>query len=624
MPFGYNGKILRVNLTSGALDVEERDEVFYRTYFGGTNFVAYYLLRETKPGVDPLGPDNRLIFAAGPVTGAPLGGSGRNNVGGKSPLTGGFGDSQGGGYFGAELKHAGFDAIVVEGQAAKPVYLLVVDGKAELKDAGHLWGKETAETEAAIRAETGEKLLRTATIGPAGEKMVRYACVLNDLSHAAGRTGMGAVMGSKKLKAVAVRGRGGPAMADQARVRELAKYLVDNWKTWAGALNDLGTANVVRGLNAGGGLPTRNFREGAFEHYEEICGETMRDTILVGRGTCYACPIHCKREVRVGEPWHVEPLYGGPEYETIAAVGSLCGVHDLGAIAKANWICNAQGVDTISVGTTIAFAMECFEAGLLSEKDTGGLRLTFGNAEAMVKMVEMIARREGLGDLLAEGVRRAAEQIGGRAPEYAMHIKGQELPMHEPRLKQGMGIGYAVSPTGADHCHSIHDTLFTGQSLDLQRIKTMGFLEPLPARDLGEQKVRLHFYDSTWRHTLNTLVACLLVKWPYDKMTEVVNAVTGWNSSYMELHKVGERAQTLARIFNLREGFTSADDTMPRRIFSPFPSGPLAGVGVDEDLHHKAVVTYYQMMGWDAQGIPTPAKLAELNISWAGSEIPLK
>ncbi len=623
MPYGYNGKILRVDLSSGKISIDEPDDYFYRTYFGGTALIAYYLLKELKPGVDPLGPENKLIFAAGPVTGAPMGGTGRNGVGAKSPLTGAFGDSQAGGFFGAELKHAGFDAIIVEGQSPKPVYLLIVDGKAEIKDAGHLWGLNTAEAEATVRAETGEKLLRTAAIGPAGENLVRVACVINDLSHAAGRTGMGAVMGSKKLKLVAVRGRGMMDLAQPEKVKELARYMVEHWKDWALGVNDLGTANGIRGLQASGGLPTRNFREGQFEGYEKICGEAMRDTILVGRGTCYACPIHCKREVRVGEPWNVEPNYGGPEYETIGAIGSLCGVDDLGAIAKGSALCNAYSLDTIGTGAIIAFAMECFENGVLNSRDTDGLELRFGNAQAMVQMVENIAHRRGLGAVLAEGSRRAARQIGRGAEKFVLTIKGQELPMHEPRFKQGMGMGFAVSPTGADHCHSIHDTLFEKDTVDMVRIRSMGVLQPLPVQDLSLDKVRLCFYDMTMRHAMNCWVTCLISRWSQEKITEVFQAVTGWNSTYLELNKVGERAASLAQVYNLREGFTSADDLLPKRMHTAFTSGPLAGVSVDEDQLHGAITAYYGMMGWNERGVPTRVKLAELGVAWAADELPI-
>lgn len=621
MPYGFNGKILRVDLSSRAIEVEEPGDAFYRTYFGGTNVIAYYLLKETRPGIDPLGPENKLVFSCGPVTGAPLGGAGRNGVGAKSPLTGGFGDSQAGGFFGAELKRAGYDGVVFEGAAEKPVYLSILDGVAELRDASHLWGKNTLETETAIRDEIGDRTLRFATIGPAGENLVRYASILNDVTHAAGRTGMGAVMGSKKLKAVAVRGKAAPAMAEPEKVKELAKYMVEFWKNGAWGFHDVGTAGTVRALQMVGGLPSYNFRQGHFDQWEPIDGVAMRDTILAKRGTCFACPVHCKREVRVGEPWNVEPVWGGPEYETLGAFGSLCGVGDLGAICKANEICNAYGFDTISAGVAIAFAMECFEAGLLKEKDTGGLRLAFGNAEAMVKLTEMIARREGLGRLLGEGVKSAAAAIGGGAEQYAMHIKGLELPMHEPRLKQGLGIGYAVSPTGADHVHNIHDTAYTKTgTLDFGRLNAAGILEPLPASDLSAKKVRLFYYEVTRRWLTNALVTCVFLPWNQEKITEAVNAITGWNATYLELHNVGERTQTMPRLYNLREGFTAADDSMPARLFEAFTSGPLAGVGVDRQKHRQAVELYYQMMGWDSAGLPTSARLVELNLEWAAGQ----
>lgn len=617
MAFGYNGKILRVDLSLGSTSVEEPGDTFYRTYMGGTNFIAYYLLKELRAGVDPLGPENKLIFAAGPVTGSPVAGCGRNSVGAKSPLTGGFGASEAGGYFGAELKHAGYDAVILEGRSEKPVYLLIVDGKAELRDARGLWGKTTGLTEAAIRYEIGDRHLRIAAIGPAGEKLVRYASILNDLSHAAGRTGMGAVMGSKNLKAVATRGTQGPAMADPDRVRELGKWMSENWKKYSLALGELGTPNLVRGLDASSGFPTRNFRQGSFEGASKLSGETMRDSILVCRGSCYACPIRCKREVKVGEPWNVEPLYGGPEYETIGSMGSCCGVDDLGAVSKANELCNANGLDTISTGVAIAFAMECFEEGLITEKDTDGLRLTFGNAHAMVEMVQRIVERRGLGNLLAEGVKRASAAIGGRAPAFAMHVKGQELPMHEPRLKVGMGVGYALSATGADHMHNIHDPIYAGPGAALERLKSMGVLEPVPASELSERKLRIFYYDGIWRHVLDSLLLCRLVPWDPGQVTQLVAAATGWNTTLLELHNVGERSLALPRLFNLREGFTSADDVLPARIHTPFESGPLAGRSIDAETYRRALVGLYEMLGWSAEGVPARGKLAQLNLSWA-------
>ncbi|MBM3242396.1 aldehyde ferredoxin oxidoreductase family protein [Candidatus Poribacteria bacterium] len=605
MAYGYNSKILRVNLTNKQMSIEEPDENFYRRYMGGRGFIAYYLLKELQAGIDPLGPDNKLIFATGVITGGRIAGSGRNSVGAKSPLTNGYGEAEAGGYWGPELKRAGYDAIIFEGKAEKPVYLWLGSGEPELRDASHLWGKTTLETETAIREELGDRNIKTALIGPAGENQVRVACILNDISHAYGRSGMGAVMGSKNLKGVAVRGKNPPAIADQAKIKEIVMWLSQNYSK---GMQDLGTAGGLMGLNQGGGLPTRNFREGVFEGAESISGQTMRDTILINRGTCYACPVKCKRVVKVDEPYKVNPEYGGPEYETLGSLGSNCGVDNLAAIAKGNELCNAYGLDTIGVGTIIGFAMECFENGLITETDTDGIQLRFGNADAMVKMVEMIAKRQpnfckkvnqkrqGIGDLLAEGVKRAAEKIGEGASEFAMHVKGQEFPMHEPRYKQGMGLGYAVSPTGADHMQGLHDA---------------------GSRDLGTDKVRTFLYRQFWSSFRNCAGICVFLPYTRNQFPDIIRGLTGWDVTDWELMKVGERCLTMTRAFNVREGFTKADDIFPKRIHQAFTSGPLAEVGYGEDRLSEAVSMYYDMAGWGREtGVPRKGKLQELDIEW--------
>jgi len=615
MPYGYNGRILRIDLSSGHVEIEQPEENFYRSYFGGMGFVTYYLLKELEPRIDPLSPQNILIFAPGVVTGAPVGGCGRNSVGGKSPLTGAVGEAEAGGYWGSELKFAGWDGIIIKGKAEKPIYIWICDDKVEIRDARHLWGKKTIDCQNIIREELGDPGIRVAQIGIAGENLVRFACVLNDIDAAAGRTGMGAVMGSKNLKAIAVRGHSRPALAHPDTVKALAKWLRDNVSTSARALHELGTARVVLSLNRGGGLPTRNFQQGSFEGATKISGEAMRDTILIGRRSCYACPVKCKREVKVGDPYEVNPQYGGPEYETIAALGSNCGIDDLPAIAKGNELCNAYGLDTISTGAVIAFAMECFEKGILTAKDTDGLDLSFGNASAMLEMVEKIAKREGFGDLLAEGVAKAAPRIGREAEEFALHIKGQEIPMHEPRYKQGMGLGFMVSATGADHCHNVHDSYFSYKGPFLESCKALGILEPLPISDLSSAKVRIVTYYTQWMHFLNCLLLCSFVPLSFSQVNELVQGVTGWNTSLWELMKVGERAMTMARAFNIREGFKPDDDFMPRRFFTPFPSGPLQGVSIEEDKLEQAKRLYYSMMGWEG-GNPAKWKLGELGIDW--------
>ncbi|HEX76330.1 MAG TPA: aldehyde ferredoxin oxidoreductase family protein [Dehalococcoidia bacterium] len=617
MPCGYNGKILRVDLSGKAISVDEPEENFYRRYFGGRGFISYYLLREMKAGVAPLSPGNKLIFAAGVVTGVPVGGCGRNSVGGKSPLTGAYGDAEVGGYWGAELKHAGYDAIIIEGKAEKPAYLWIKDGEAEVKDAGHLWGKTTAECQEIIRSDVGEPLARTAVIGQAGENLVRYASILNDAHHAAGRTGMGAVMGSKNLKAIAVRGHNRLVLANPEAVGALAKWLKQNFLNLQGAYYSQGTASGLKSLNREGGLPTRNFQQSVFEGADKISGRAMKETILVGQGSCYACPIRCKRTVSVTEPYEVDPAYGGPEYETLASFGSNCGIDDLVAIAKANELCNAYGLDTISTGAAIAFAMECFERGVLDEEDTGGLKLKFGNASAMLQLVDIIAKREGIGDILADGVARAAGKIGKGAEEFALHVKGQEIPMHEPRYKQGLGIGYAISPKGADHTFSIHDSIYASESRQLQDFKALGVLETLALDDLSPAKVRMIVYHSCWHHFLDCLVLCNFVPFNYRQVEELVRGVTGWNSTVWELMKVGERCLAMTRAFNIREGLGKKDDLLPERFFTPLPSGPLQGVSIGKDRFEQAKETFYSMMGWNKMsGVPSLWKLQELGIEW--------
>ncbi|MEM2875976.1 MAG: aldehyde ferredoxin oxidoreductase family protein, partial [Candidatus Bathyarchaeia archaeon] len=561
MPFGFNGRFLRVDLSSNKVDVERHDEGFYRRYFGGRCVIAYYLLRELKPMVDPLSPENLLIFAPGIVTGAPIAGSGRSSVGAKSPLTGAYGEAEAGGFFGAELKHAGFDGIIIKGRAEHPVYLWIQDCEAEIRDARHLWGLDTGDSQEAIRKELGDNMIRTALIGRAGENLVRFACVIHDLRDAAGRTGMGAVMGSKNLKAVAVRGHGKIEVSNPEKLRGLSKWLLENLEAKTGSLHKFGTGAMMTAHVLSGNLPTRNFRDGGFTNPEAISAQTIANTVRVSMEGCFACPVRCKKVVKMDEPWKVDPKYGGPEYETLAALGSNCGIDDLKAICKANELCQRYSLDTISTGVTIAFAMECFENGLITEKDTEGLDLSFGNAEAMVKMVEMIANREGIGNILAEGVKRAAEKIGGGAEKFALHVKGEEVPMHEPRLKRGLALGYSVFPTGADHNNNLHD-------VDTRAFPALGIFEPVALEDLGPRKVRLFVYYTNWRVVSNSLVMCNFLPWvtDVDQLTEIVRAVTGWNTSAFEVYKLGERSMNMVRAFNVREGFTPKDDWLPTRF----------------------------------------------------------
>jgi aldehyde:ferredoxin oxidoreductase len=622
MPGAYNGKFLRVDLTKGTTMVEDVPELTYRMYLGGATMAAYLLARELKPGIDPLGPDNVLIFTTCPTNASPISGTNRFSAAAKSPLSGGYGEAEAGGWWGPELKLAGFDAIIVTGASSRPVYLWIADGQAELRDASHLWGKTSGDVQDTLKNET-DKRARVLQCGIAGENLVRFANIVNELKHFNGRCGLGAVMGSKRLKAIAVRGKGKLEAKDPAGLAALTKWFRETYDLNADMLHKFGTPRNVGVLNADGILPTHNFQRGQFEHAKEISGQHMAETILVGEGTCFACAIACKREVEIPE-LGVTPRYGGPEYETVGAGGSLCGVGDLKPIAKFNQLCAQYVMDTISTGVTIAFAMECFENGLLTPADTNGIELRFGNAEALLAMTENIARREGFGAVLADGVRRAAQRIGNGAERFALHVKGQELPLHEPRGKQSLALAYATAPGGADHCRAPHDPAYEGfHPQGGHALEPLGLCEPLSRLELSPRKVRAYYYATNWNIVMSTTGMCILAAAPVDilgvtQVTNLVRALTGWDTSLWELMKVAERGKALARIFNCREGFTPKDDVLPARLHEAFSDGPLKGVRVEPDTFTKARRLYYQMEGWDPEtGWPTFAKLAELGIEWA-------
>ena len=620
------GHLLRVNLSTSTWSVESLDEQFRRLYLGGWGFIVHYLLSELPPGADPLGPDNKLIFAAGALTGSAVGGSGRSAVGAKSPLTGGFGEADVGGFWGAELVHAGYDAIIIEGQSPSPVYLWIHDGDVEIRAADSYWGWLTAPTQEALREELGDKHIRVAQIGPAGERLAPIAAVMHDVNRAAGRTGLGAVMGSKRLKAIAVRGRTKPIPADPDSLRRLARRYQQHYRsTWAGDAQDSGTAEGVMSQHMHSGLPTRNFQEGMFEEgWQSLSGQTIRDTILVARDSCFACPVRCKRVVEIDDgPYRVDRVYGGPEYETIGAMGSCCGVSDLAAVSKANELCNAYGLDTISAGVTIAWAMQCFEEGLLTREDTGGLELRFGDGDAVVHLTELMGKREGFGRTLSQGSRAAARAIGRGTERYAVQVKGQEAPMHEPRVKYALGIGYAVSPTGADHMHNMHDPDYTTES-GIEPLRKFGVTRPLPIDDLGPEKMRILALEIPWTTVANQLGFCSFVQATFgrEELVQLVQAVTGWDVSMEELLRCGERAYTMARAFNAREGLGVVDDALPDVFSKAFTSGPAAGNRLEPAAVASAILEFYRLMGWDpATGAPARARLEQLGVAWVADQL---
>ena len=620
---GTYGKILHVDLTSGDMRVEQPSDDFYRLLVGGRAVVSYLLLRDLPPGTDPLSPDNLFIVAPGIMQGSNLPGSGRHGIGGKAPLTGALGNSDVGGFWGHEFKRAGFDALVVHGRAELPVYLWIKDGEVEIRSAEHLWGRKTAPVQAAIRDELGDDRVRVAQIGPAGENLVLYANVIHDVNRAAGRNGMGAVMGSKNLKAVAVRGTMDLPIVDRDRVTQVAKWLGQNYKqrmAWAADGIGRGTQDSLMGWGALGGLPTHNFGKAMFENRQLLSGERNYEMYLKERDTCQACPVRCKQvfENESDDPYRrLDPIYGGAEYEAMGAFGPSCGVEDNLAVLKANEMANAYGLDSISTGMTIAFVMECFEKGILTSEDTGGLEYGWGKAEVLAPSIEMIANREGFGDIMAEGTARMSKRFGPETEPFTMTIKGQELPMHEPRLKHGMGIGYAISPLGADHMINIHDTDFAGEGWMLNRVNAVmdEKIEPLPPDELSEKKMQILYHEVNFMHFQDCALNCFFYCYDYHHLADALSGVTGEAYSVQDILDVGARAHTLARLFNLREGFTAEDDTLPKRVMQPFTEGPIAGSEITEEELNWCKHRYYELMGWDPEtGEPTDECLRELGL----------
>jgi len=632
MSYGYTGSILHLDLSSKKHWIEHPPENFYRTYWGGRAIGLYYMLKEMKPKTDPLSPDNLLIFAPSVITSSPAPAIPRYTVCAKSPLTGAEGEAEAGGWWGPEMKKAGFDALIIKGSSKTPVYLWIKDGKIEIKDATHLWGKDTGITQKIIKEELKDDKVRIAQIGPAGENLVRFANIVNELKHFNGRNGLGAVMGSKKLKAIAVRGTKPLKIYNQEKVKEIAKQISQRImeNPLSRDLRELGTPAVVRPAYEAGCLPSYNWTTGYFKEGENLTAETYNKTILKETKGCYACPIRCKRVVEINEPdLKVDPSYGGPEYEAITSLGSTCGIFDLKYIAKANELCNKYTMDTISTGMTIAFAMQCYQEGLLTKKDTGEIELTFGNKEAVLKMIEKIAHREGLGDLLSQGSYLAAQKIGKGAEKFIYQVKGQEIPMHDPRVKTGIGLQYALSDYGADHMKAVHDPFFKDKdSVGIKELKGLGILKPVSPTDIGEKKVALFKLIDIYWTVFDILGVCDFGYVPrsvgtMEELLEIIKSTTGWKTTWFELMKLGERSINMARIFNYREGFTSRDDTLPEVFYHNFKGGPMDGHGaINKKDFEKAIKLRYELMGWNAEtGIPTPAKLIELGLDWLIDEV---
>lgn len=607
--YGWNGRILRVNLTTGETSVEEVDPRIARDFIGGRGWAIRYLYDEIDPRVDPLSPENKLVFATGPLTATPVPTGNRYMVTTKSPLTGAISCSNSGGFFPTEMKRTGFDMFIFEGRAERPVYLWVNDDRVELRPADHLWGRTVFETEDILRAETDPRA-RVACIGPAGERLAPIAAILNEKHRAAARSGVGAVMGSKNLKAVVVRGTRRIPLAYPKELQALADQVVEEVKQAVAAgkatLRTYGTAYVPPVTNEVGILPTYNFRTGVFHGAEAISGRTLNQKYLVRPKACYGCPIACGRVTRVEDP-----VFGGegegPEYETIGSLGSACGVDNLAAITKANYICNELGLDTISAGVTIACAMEMYELGLIPESDIGR-PLRFGDGEAVVEMVRLAGLREGFGDLIAQGSYRLASHYGH--PEFSISAKKQEFPAYDPRGAKGMGLLYATSNIGASH--------MAGDTAYMEVFGVPKKVDPLS----WEDKPRLVKYFEDIFTVIDAAGLCVFLSIRYlfeptynvepVRISRLMEYATGAGYDEETLLKAGERVYNLERMFLVRAGFSRADDTLPPRMLrEPMPEGPAKGHVVELD---QMLPEYYRLRGWDENGVPTPEKLAELGL----------
>lgn len=606
MANGFMGRVLWVDLSQGKLQEELLDEELCRGFLGGYGLGARVLFSQMKAGVDPLGPDNVLGIVTGPLTGTPALGGSRYVVVGKSPLTGGWGDANSGGYFGPHLKFAGYDAVFFRGIAEQPACLFINDGKAELRDASSLWGKDTFETEDVLRAELG-KDVQVACIGPSGEKISLIASVMNNKGRAAGRSGLGAVMGSKRLKAVVVKGNMKAPLADEQKARDLRKKYLGQLTGHFTSLREFGTPNIMLRCALSGDAPVKNWAgvtHKDFPNVEPIGGEAVVKR-QQRRYACYQCPIGCGGHMKEGTgEYRYEAGAHKPEYETLAMFGSNCLNNNLESIIKANDICNRYGLDTISAGAAIALAIECYENGLIGKEDTDGIEMTWGSHKSIVAMTEKMAKREGFGDILADGVKVAAERIGKGADQYAMHIQGQEVPAHDPKFGFHWAISYRMDPTPARHTQ--------GPGMAPPGL-------PIPPYDRKSQYGRqpAHKIGHSFSHVVQCLGLCSFVFWAFPSVEAVVEptrAVTGWDVTIEELLQTGERITNIRQAFNIREGLNPLQFKVPDRIAGkpPKEEGPLKGITLDEETMDRE---YLEAMDWDlATAKPSKKKLLELGL----------
>lgn len=622
---GYANRVLRANLSSGDLEIQDLEREFAHDYLGGNGFCARLLYDLTGPDTDSLGPENALIFAVGPLTATQWPQGGRYEVAAKSPLTGVYGEANSGGHWGSGLKFAGFDMIVIEGESEKPVYLVLEDGEARLEGADSLWGSTVRETASQLAEKHDVDEKKVICIGPGGENLVRFSAIMTGDFRAAARSGLGAVMGSKNLKAIVVKGDQKVELSDPGRFKEVAldarkkiinhKFTPDSHK--------YGTTLLIELMNEIGRLPTRNFQAGVFEHADDIGGEAIVSDYKEEDRGCYGCPIRCENYTRVSEGKYQSS--GKVEYETLSSFGSRCGNSNMESILYANQLCNDYGLDTISCGGVIGFAMECYEKGILTDEDTDGLELEWGNEEAIIELVEKIIDRDGFGDRLAEGIGRFSESLGEEAAQYAMAVKGQDIPAQDGRAQKSMGLAHVTANRGADHLTAFEVLSEVGFNEEIEnrfgeevlpeaadRLNPM--YKPLMVRD-GENFCAV--VDSVTVCKFGTI-------WPpalyFQEIAEGLSAATGVDYSEEDLRRIGERIFTLERAYDIREGVTKDDDVLPRRLTEdPAPKGPNEGEVVELEQMRSE---YYDLRGWDQEtGLIPRERLEDMGLDEVAGEL---
>jgi len=610
---GYAGIVLEVSLTEGKFRKFSTEDFFdLKLFTGGKGWGAILLWKRLTPGTDPLAPENILAFLTGPLTGTLCPGS-RMCIVTKSPLTGTFCDSHVGGHFGAEMKYAGYDAIIIRGRSEKPVYLLIRDDEVELRDAGSLWGLGVFETEDRIRSLNNDFTLRVASIGQAGEKNVRFACICVDRYRQAGRGGTGAVMGSKNLKAIAVKGSGMIRLHDvenflkftaEAREALLRNETIQARKRW-------GTARTVIFASDQDLIPTRNFQEATFEKADLLSAETLEKRFWVKHKACHSCPVNCGKLGIIKKGSYSGTIVEGVEYETLALMGTNCAVEDYKAVAHANMLCDNYGLDTISTGNVIAFIMECYEKGIINKQDMDGLECHFGNPEVLIRLVKKIAFRQGIGNQLAEGIKRLANSMGEKAERIAIEVKGLETPGYDPRSSPGLGLAYVTADRGGCHTRAWPTSYeIAGKTPDgaiIDRFST-------------EKRASIVKVQQDYGAAVDCLVGCWFVRGVIGKerYVKMLDAATGIKMTVEEFLQLGERVWNLVRMFNVREGFTRKDDTLPWRFLNePLPSGVAKGRHLTREQLKTMLDEYYMLRGWNrATGTPTKEKLKELGLNF--------